>query len=92
MSASSKSFQMGAVARLLFDVGRSFEAFEFEGQRYISRPIDDAMKEARAAFDAEDYDRAERLAKVVACMVRREAPKFAANPRARIERFQGLRA
>jgi hypothetical protein len=78
------------VAQLLVDVGKSLHAFEFKGRQYLSHPIDEAMKEAEAAFAADDYDLAEHLAKVVACMVRREAPKFAANPKARIERLQGL--
>jgi hypothetical protein len=90
MSVSGKSFRMGAVARLLFDVGRSLSVFEFEGRRYLSRPIDKAMTEAERAFADEDYDRAEHLAKVIACMVRRETPKFTANPKARIERLQEL--
>jgi hypothetical protein len=43
------------------------------------------MKEAERAFSEGDYERAEHLAKVVACLVRREAPKFAANPKVWIE-------
>jgi hypothetical protein len=43
------------------------------------------MKEAERAFSDADYDRAEHLAKVVAYLVQREAPKFAANPKAWID-------
>ena len=45
------------------------------------------MKEAEAAFADDDYDRAEHLARVVAAMVRREAPIFVANPTKWIEKW-----
>jgi hypothetical protein len=87
------------VARQIVDVGRSLNAFNFEDGQYLSRTVDEAMKEAERAFsaaiDAEGdgaaaqavahYDQAEHLAKVVACLVRREAPRFAANPKMWIE-------
>jgi hypothetical protein len=79
------------VARQIVDVGRSLNAFNFEDEQYLSRAVDKAMKEAEAAFSDDDYDRAEHLAKVVACLVKREAPKFAANPRALIEARRELR-
>ena len=49
------------------------------------------MKAAEQAFSDTDYDRAEHLAKVVAYLVRREAPKFTANPKAWIETRRELR-
>jgi hypothetical protein len=58
---------------------------DFGGKQYLSRTVDEAMKEAERAFSEGDYERAEHLAKVVACLVRREAPKFAANPKVWIE-------
>jgi hypothetical protein len=86
------------VASLLVEVGKSLRAFDygeripFEGRRqYLSSPVNKTMKEAEAAFCDEDYDRAEHLAKVVAAMVRREAPIFAANPERWIERWQEAR-
>ena len=45
------------------------------------------MKEAEAAFADDDYDRAEHLARLVAAMVRREAPIFVANPTKWIEKW-----
>jgi hypothetical protein len=80
------------VAGHLVDVGRSLDAFNFgDGQQYLSRAVSEAMKEAERAFSAEDYDRAEHLAKVVAYLVKRETPKFAANPKAWIETRRELR-
>jgi hypothetical protein len=79
------------VADQLLDVGRSLSAFGFEGEQYLSRTVGKTMKEAKAAFADDDYDRAEHLAKVVAYLVKREAPKFAADPRKWIERRRELR-
>ncbi len=81
-----------AVARQLVDVGRALHAFDFQGEQYLSPAVDAAMKEAERAFSDDDYDRAEHLAKVVACMVRREAPKFAADPKRWIEMHAGAHA
>jgi aminoglycoside phosphotransferase (APT) family kinase protein len=87
------------VARQLVDVGASLHAFDhgpdipFEGRKqYLSRTVDEAMKEAERAFSDEDYDKAEYLAKVVAYLVKREAPKFAANPKAWIEKHHAMKA
>jgi hypothetical protein len=80
------------VARHLVDVGRSLDAFNFgDGQQYLSRAVSETMKEAERAFVANDFDRAEHLAKIVAFLVKREAPKFAANPKAWIEPRRELR-
>jgi hypothetical protein len=92
------------VARQLVDVGRSLHVFDFEGEQYLSRVVSKTMREAERAFsDAADaehfsgevaqvyYDRAEHLAKVVAFLVHREAPKFAANPQQWIETRRELR-
>ncbi len=78
------------VARQLVDVGRLLNAFNFEGEQYLSRAVDAAMKEAEAAFSNGNYRHAEHLAKVVECLVRREAPKFATDPRKWIERRREL--
>jgi hypothetical protein len=79
-----------AVARQLVEVGRSLRAFEIKGEQYLSRVVSETMKEAERAFSADDYDQAEHLARVVAYLVRREAPKFTANPKAWIEKRRGL--
>jgi hypothetical protein len=79
------------VAQQLVDVGRSLSAFGFEGEQHLSRTVDETMKEAEAAFADEDFDRAEHLAMLVAYLVKREAPKFAADPKKWIERRRELR-
>lgn len=50
------------------------------------------MKEAERAFADGQYDRSERLAKVVALMIKREAPKFAADPMKYVETRRELHA
>jgi hypothetical protein len=75
-----------AVAYQLVAVGRSLSAFDFKGEQYLSRTVSETMKAAERAFAADDFDQAEHLAKVVAYLVQREAPKFAANPKAWIAR------
>ena len=79
------------VAHQIAAMRGSLSAFEFEGERHLSRTVDKTMKEAEAAFAADDYDRAEHLAKVVAYLVKREAPKFAADPTKWIARRRELR-
>jgi hypothetical protein len=76
-----------AVARQLVEVGRSFHAFDFKGEQYLSKVTLKTMKEAERAFSDDDFDRAKHLARIVTYLVRREAPKFAANPNAWIERL-----
>jgi hypothetical protein len=90
------------VARQLVAVGRSLRAFNFGGEQYLSQVTSETMQEAECAFsdgvDAErarasaHYDRPEHLARVVAYLVRRKAPKFAANPQQWIETRRELRA
>jgi hypothetical protein len=89
--AAMRLSRQQVVARQLVDVGRSLWAFNHGDGQYLSRTVDEAMKEAERAFSDDDYDRAEHLAKVVAYLVKREAPKFAANPKAWIETRQELR-
>jgi hypothetical protein len=79
------------VATQLVDVGRMLNAFLYNGEQRPSRGVDQTMKEAEAAFAGHDYDRAEHLAKVVARMIEREAPRFAANPQRWIETREELR-
>jgi hypothetical protein len=74
-----------AVARRLVDVGRSLSAFDYKDKQYLSRTVRETMLEAERAFADNDYDWAEHLAKIVAYLVAREAPKFAANPKLWIE-------
>jgi hypothetical protein len=49
------------------------------------------MCEAEAALVAGDYDRCEHLMKVVRLMVRREIPRFKADPKRWIETREELR-
>src|SRR5262245_41786609 len=87
-----------AVARRLMDVGKSLHAFDhgrgcaFEGRpQYLSKGVSRTMREAECAFAHHDYDRAEHLAKVVAAMVKREAPIFAANPQRWVDNWRAKR-
>ena len=82
MIASNRQIE---VAQTLVEVGRSLKAFDFKGEQYLSRTVSETMKAAERAFADDDYDQAERLAKIVTYLVQREAPKFAANPKAWIE-------
>ena len=62
---------------------------DVKGDWVPSRAVEQAIKQAEAAFTAADYDRAEHLAEVVLHMTRRDAPKFQADPEAWIARQRG---
>jgi hypothetical protein len=80
------------VARMIVDVGRLYRrAFEFKRELYPSRAVDRAFSEAEFAFSEGDYDRAERLTKVIACMIKRDGPRFAADPKKWIATRRELR-
>jgi hypothetical protein len=68
------------VARLIQEVGRSLHVFDYKGEHYLPAVIDKAMCQCETAYDVEDYDRAEHLAKVVKAMVASAGPQFAADP------------
>jgi hypothetical protein len=71
-----------AVARMIVDVGRLYgRAFEFKRELYPSKAVDRAFSEAEFAFSESDYDKAEHLTKVIARMIGRDAPRFAADPK-----------
>lgn len=74
------------VAHLIQQVGRSLHAFNYKDEHYLPPAIDKAVRECEAAFAADDYDRAEHLAKVVGAMVARIGPQFAADPQTYIIR------
>jgi hypothetical protein len=80
------------VAHQLLDVGKSLHAFDFGDEQFLSRTVDETIREAEAAFAEDDFSRAEHLAKVVAYLVRREAPRFAANPARWVETWRELRS
>jgi hypothetical protein len=89
--------QQLTVARLLMDVGKSLHAFDHgphipsEGRKqYLSRTVCETMRRAEKAFSDGDYDRAEHQAKVVAYLVKREAPIFAADPERWIAKWYEL--
>lgn len=80
------------VAGQITAVGRLYRgAFEFERELYPSRAVDRAFADAESAFSDDDFDKAEHLTKVIACMIKREAPKFAADPKQWIETRRELR-
>jgi hypothetical protein len=85
------------VARQLVAVGRSLQAFDhgphipLEGRKqYLSRTVCETMRRVEKAFSEHDFDRAEHLAKVVAYLVKREAPIFAADPERWIAKWHEL--
>jgi hypothetical protein len=85
------------VARQLVAVGKSLQAFDHgshipsEGRKqYLSRTVCETMRRAEKAFSEHDFDRAEHLAEVVAYLVKREAPIFAADPKRWIAKWHEL--
>ena len=52
---------------------------DVKGDWVPSRAVEQAIKQAEAAFTAADYDRAEHLAEVVLHMTRRDAPKISSR-------------
>jgi hypothetical protein len=61
-----------------------------ETQNWANRGTLKAMQEAEKAFAEDDFDRAEHLADVVQHMMRRDIPKFRANPKAWIAKMREL--
>jgi hypothetical protein len=86
------SHHHAAVARQLVDVGKSLSTFTFKGTLYLSRTVDETMKEAEAAFSADDFDRASHLVQVVKFLVARETPKFKDNPQRWADTWRELQA
>jgi hypothetical protein len=81
------------VARRFVLVGRALNVFNHGDEQYLSRTVHEAMLEAERAFSEADragaeFDRAEHLVRVVAALVEREAPKFAADPQAWIKTWR----
>lgn len=68
------------VAQHLVAVGKSLDVFNHGKRQYLSKAVERTMKDAEQAFANCDYDRAEHLVLVIAAMVKREAPIFAADP------------
>lgn len=85
MTASAPDRRL-TVARQIVDAQRGFPLFLYNGEQHPSRAILQTMQQAEHAFAADDFDRAEHLAKVVAAMIKCEAPKFASDPKKYIER------
>jgi hypothetical protein len=69
-----------AVGRQIWEVQCSLAAFDFGDEQFLLTSVDEAMRETEAAFYYEDFDKAERLAKVTNYLVQREIPKFTDNP------------
>jgi hypothetical protein len=80
------------VTRKIEDVGRMFGAFRYRGELHLSRAVVETMKEAETALASGDLDRVEHLLAVVAFMIKREAPRFAADPKKWVEMREGLHA
>jgi hypothetical protein len=81
-----------AVAHQVVAAQRSLGAFAYERRLYSSQTVMDVMRECERAFSIDkDYDRAEHLVKIIAFLIQREAPKFAADPKKWIELWKGRR-
>lgn len=69
------------VANRVFEAQKATAAFHAKDDDWCpSRAVEQAIKQAEAAFANDDLDAAEHLAAVVLCMCRRELPKFRATP------------
>jgi hypothetical protein len=79
--------QRQRVGHMIWEIQRSLRVFDYGDFQYLSPALADALCEAEEAFHQEDYAQAEHLTKVVAYLIKREAPKFKANPRGCIERY-----
>jgi hypothetical protein len=54
-----------AVARKIVAVQRLLSAFDHGDEQYLSKTVDQAMRECEQAFADKDYARAEHLAKIM---------------------------
>jgi hypothetical protein len=69
------------VAKQIVAVQRLYAScFQYQDEPHPSRAVYRAMREVERVFSDDDYDRAEHLTKVLACMIQRDAAKFAADP------------
>jgi hypothetical protein len=75
-------------AHHVFEAQQTFLVFNDEDQCWVYPATLRAMQQAEAAFADDDFDRAEHLAAVVLCMMRRDTAKFRANPKAWIARMR----
>lgn len=72
MSATTKQETVIALANKIVAVQVSYTcAFEFDGEQFRSRSVDQAMHERERAFADKDCDLAEHLAKVTAFLIKR---------------------
>jgi hypothetical protein len=80
-----------ASARRVHEAQKLFRPFsDYERDECWVHPATlQAMREAEAAFDREDYDLTDHLAAVVTSMMRRDLPKFQADPAAWKARLSG---
>jgi hypothetical protein len=75
-----------AVAREIRDVQRLLaRTFDYNDETHLSVAIDEAIRETESAFFYAECDRAEHLVKVTEALIKREGPKFKANPKGMIE-------
>jgi hypothetical protein len=85
MKRTGAAHQVVAAQRLL-------SAFDYNGRQYLSKTVEEVMRECERAFSMDkDYDRSAHLVKIIAYLVRREAPKFAANPQRWIDAWKARR-
>ncbi len=76
-------------ADLMVEAQQAVAMFHVGDDDCPSRAVAQAMNELEAAFVDDEFDRAEHLAAVVMRMVRRDLPKFQANPKAWLAKLRG---
>jgi hypothetical protein len=79
---SEQSDRKLAAAHRVVAAEKCFIPFNDKDHCWVHPATLKAMKQAEHAFANDDYDRAEHLAEVVLCMMRRDTAKFQANPEA----------
>jgi hypothetical protein len=89
--------EVGEQLHAVLDLFRELEAPKHlrpPGDRRLfgSTALNTVIEEAETAFDRQDYDKAEHLAKVATFMAHREIARFKADPKKWIERRQELDA
>jgi hypothetical protein len=81
-----------SIARKIVAVQRSLSAFDYGDDQYLSKSVNQAIHECERAFADKDYALAEHPTKVIVYLVKREAPKFAADKKKKIARWKELHA
>jgi hypothetical protein len=88
MTVSSIEDRRLACACRVFAAQKCFLPFNVKGKCWVKPATLKAMQEAERTFAEDDCDRAEHLAAVVICMMKRDTAKFTADPKAWMARMR----